>query len=545
MSPLRWVVCTFLVVVLLACSVSAAQGALGASNVLVLYNQASPDGLAIANYYAQAHPGVQLLGVSGLTTSEDISASDYLSVIRPQVASALSSSIDVIVTTKGMPLRITNSASGPSSYVDPFNIPRTVATGYWKQYSSLESELTRIDTISTLNQMGDNYYKSTAGKPQGFPNPCINPYYSASSRPSADFHYSTYYNSNSYNGTVYGGMRLTSRLDGYTVANVTASINRATNAYILPQISQVVVDDDNRDLNQDGVPDFNDLMAPLHDILTSKCVPQSYDTTTAFITSAASQVVGYVSHGVHSGLSSTYVTSQLQFSLGPGAVFETHESYNAYSFQQGGSTMGQGQIAQWLSVGGTVGVGNVEEPWNHPDNEANEDKIFKMLLDGKTWAEAAWSSIRQLSFVTTVVGDPLMTWKMLTPGDANKDGTVGSADLALLGANWGVTGQSGGALWGLGDFNGDGLVGSADLALLGANWGAVASWVSGGGSSSSGSGSSSSDGSAARIAAPPDTSLLPLRAIPEPSTFCLVIAGLAIVLAHGALGSRQRRHRAG
>jgi uncharacterized protein (TIGR03790 family) len=526
MGPLRWVACTLLVLVLFACSVDAVQGALGAANVLVLYNQASSEGAAIANYYAQAHPGVQLLGISGLTTSEDISASDYLSIIRPQVASALSSSTDVIVTTKGLPLRIANSSSGPSSYVDPFNVPRTVATGYWKQYSSLESELTRIDTIGTLNQMGDNYFKSTAGKPN-FPNPCINPYYTTSSRPSTDFHYATYYNGNSYNGVVYGGMRLTSRLDGYTVSDVTASIDRATQAYILPQISQVVVDDDNRDLNQDGVPDFTDQMAPLHDIVDARSMPHTYDNTTALVTTASSKVVGYVSHGVHSGLASDYIYSQLQFSLGPGAVFETHESYNAYSFQQGGSTMGQGQIAQWLSVGGTVAVGNVQEPWNHPDYEANEDKIFKMLLDGKTWAEAAWSSIRQLSYVTTVVGDPLMTWKMLTPGDANKDGTVGSADLAMLGANWGATGETGGAMWNLGDFNGDGVVGSADLALLGANWGTIASWVSGSGSSSS-----------AVAPLPANISFdssdpTSLRQIPEPSTFCLALAGLAAVLAYG------------
>jgi hypothetical protein len=40
--------------------------------------------------------------------------------------------------------------------------------------------------------------------------------------------------------------------------------------------------------------------------------------------------------------------------------------------------------------------------------------MFKMLLSGYTWAEAAWSSMQQLSYVNTVVGDPLMTWKRPT-----------------------------------------------------------------------------------------------------------------------------------
>ena len=105
----------------------------------------------------------------------------------------------------------------------------------------------------------------------------------------------------------------------------------------------------------------------------------------------AGPVIGYVSHGTNAGMPSNYISSQLQFTLGPGAVFETHESFNAYSFQQGGNTMGQGQVAQWLAAGGTVGVGNVQEPEAGTNYEPNEDKIFAMLLDGKTWAEAAWT----------------------------------------------------------------------------------------------------------------------------------------------------------
>lgn len=463
MSPLQKGVSILLTVMLSACSIEAARGAIGVSNVLVLYNQASPDGVAIANYYAQSHPGVQLLGLSGVTTNEDVSASDYLNTIRPQILPALTSSIDVIVTTKGLPLRIVNTATGPSSYTDPFNVSRSLPPGSWKQYSSLESELTRIDTIQTLNQMGDNNYTSAAGKPN-FPQPSSNPYFQSSSRVSADFHYATYYNSNSYNGKVYGGMRLSSRLDGYTVADVEASIDRAKHAVVLPQISQIVLDDD---------PNTNliDQMATLNDILTARNQPHIYDNTSSAVTTAVNQILGYVSHGTHAGLPADYVTSQLQFKLAPGAVFETHESFNAYSFQPGGNTMGQGQLAQWLAIGGTAGVGNVQEPSAGPSYEPNEDKIFKMLLDGKTWAEAAWSSIRQLSYVNTVVGDPLMTWNQIIPGDINMDGSVDISDLAIMGANWNLTGPSGGAFWGEGDLNGDGIVDISDLSILGANWG--------------------------------------------------------------------------
>ncbi len=51
-----------------------------------------------------------------------------------------------------------------------------------------------------------------------------------------------------------------------------------------------------------------------------------------------------------------------------------------------------------------------------------------------------------------------------TPGDADRDATVGDDDLSLLLANWGV-----GTEWNEGDFNGDNDV-DDDLSLLLANW---------------------------------------------------------------------------
>ena len=100
-----------------------------AGNVLVLYNTASAAGIEIANYYAQVHPGVHLLGINGIDpNNEDITADAYLSTIRPQVMAALTSSIDVIVTTKGLPLRIqVTEAALPlgSTYVDGQGTTRT------------------------------------------------------------------------------------------------------------------------------------------------------------------------------------------------------------------------------------------------------------------------------------------------------------------------------------------------------------------------------------------------------------------------------------
>lgn len=50
-----------------------------------------------------------------------------------------------------------------------------------------------------------------------------------------------------------------------------------------------------------------------------------------------------------------------------------------------------------------------------------------------------------------------------TPGDANGDGVVNAADLALLLSNWGLGGNT--------DFNHDGVTDGQDMALLLSNWG--------------------------------------------------------------------------
>ena len=111
----------------------------------------------------------------------------------------------MIVTTKGLPLRIqVTEAALPlfSTYVDPQGVTRPIYA--WSTYSSLESELASVDTVSTWQMIGDqshiiaNHFTA-------------NPYYGSN----VSFDHDTF------------GTRLTSRLDGYTVADVTASINRA------------------------------------------------------------------------------------------------------------------------------------------------------------------------------------------------------------------------------------------------------------------------------------------------------------------------------
>ncbi len=435
--------------------------AVDASNVLVLYNSASTEGAQIANYYASVYPGVQLLAINGIGTSEYITADDYLNILRPQVLSALTPQRSVIATTKGLPLRIEVTQPPPTAtfpnlpkYTDPYGEEHSILN--WKPFSSLESELANIDTISSWEMMGDQSYTLEGHFVR-------NPYYNATN----PFSHEQY------------GTRLTARLDGYSVADVVGAIDRAQNAYVGPLSSpngarHFVVDND-------PTRPYDATMNRLIDnVLVPAGVALTYDDSSVFISTAPGPVIGYDSHGVHQASTpSNYITSGINFDLADGAVFTSLESFNAYSFNPGGYTGNQGQVAQWLAIGGTAGVGYVQEPTASWVTVSNEDLLFGSLLAGRTFAEAAWSANFQTSYVNTVIGDPLMTWRMLIHGDVNGDGVVDISDLAIMGANWSQATASGGYGWGIGDLNSDGVVDISDLAILGANWGATASWAAG------------------------------------------------------------------
>ena len=429
--------------------------ALDASNVLVIYNQASAEGAEIASYYAAARPGVSLLAIQNVPTGEVISASLYLSQIRQQVLGALNGNIDCIVTTKGLPLRIDN----------PYDSSLGVPSYQWSRFSSLESELARIDTISSRALMG-NQYMFWGGNPYAY-----NPYYQAMASGDGHFDQQAY------------GTRLAARLDGFSVADVKGAIDRAKQAMQGPPGYGLALDDH---------PNLTDLMGSLHNDLHDPNqppeiyqAPHQYENTTAHIAKdivledgKAGTAIGYVSHGVHAGVQERYIRDPsyvygLDFPLAPGAVFHTWESYNAYTFAGDNSVASpksQGLVAQWIARGGTAGAGNVEEPTSTSQaGVTNENLMFEALLSGLSWAEAAWLATYQLSTVNTVVGDPLMQWKQWIPGDANADGQVNLADFSIFKIHYGEQ-----VTWKEGDFNGDGVANLADMTILKANFGQTA-----------------------------------------------------------------------
>ena len=433
----------------LCCSVSAA---VDPSSTVVLYNMNSPDGIEIANYYAQVHPGVRLLGLQNVSLNEEVTEEHYLEVIRPQVLAGIDAGTDVIVTTKGLPLRIVNTTANPGTYPgwrgDIYGM--TIPNDWWRPYSSLESELTRIDRIESPEQMGDQSFLLS---PSAFPfdtyHHAANPYYNRRTAfDRAD--------------PANEGIRLTARLDGFTVSNVLASIDRAQQSYLTPGPQLIVVDDDPEApaAKADHMPTL------VNGVLIPAGQNYIYDTSTVNITTAPRDVIGYVSHGSFAA-GAEYI-DRLDFELSPGAVFHSWESFNAASFTEGNNRHGQGLVGEWLAKGGTAALGHVQEPKATQTSVANEDILFDMLLQGYTFAEAAWSATAQLSFVNTVIGDPLMTFRQWVPGDTNLDGIVNIIDLNNILANLNTPSDA----YNIrdGELTGDGFVGLRDLLLVLDHW---------------------------------------------------------------------------
>src|SRR5262249_43920822 len=132
-----------------------------------------------------------------------------------------------------------------------------------------------------------------------------------------------------------GDIRLAARLDGYDVAAVKASIDRAQRVFVVPGTSTIVADDD----PTAGIDQMVEVVPGGPGLGLVEAVRQAgyrteYENTDAAIL-AVDNVAGYVSHGVNDGsggLEAGYLAGQLQLGLQRGAVFLTHESWNAASF---------------------------------------------------------------------------------------------------------------------------------------------------------------------------------------------------------------------
>lgn len=325
--------------------------------MLVIINNASPISDSIGTYFAQQRnvPANNIARIN-VPTAEEITGTQF-DDLRAQVEQYITSrnlthSLNYLVTTKGMPLKVTRATAN--------------------ECSSVESELTLI--------LG-RYASYIGGNGRA-----ISPYYDHRD----NFSHET------------TDIYLVTRLDGYTYQDVKRLIDRsATTATSLPSNGTVVLDQD--PAWNSSAPYLNTNMTTAATALQGRGVNTLLETSSLYQTHQ-SNVLGYVSWGSNDHYQSSYTTNGKPHNTYlPGAIAETYVSTSARSFANP-PAYGQSLIADLIAEGITGVKGYVYEPYSSA--MANVSILFSMFADGYTLAECYYSSSCYLSWMDVVIGDP-------------------------------------------------------------------------------------------------------------------------------------------
>ncbi len=508
---------------------SAADAQLTAREVLVVYDSRIPESRDVAEYYAGSAkvPGGAggLSGVRPLVNVVDLStlpvtgggvagvfpaagtidyptfASRFRDPLRAHLWNTqLARRVRCIVLTKGIPHRIQSLDTANLNLGDnPGSINSYISAGRLGNlnYTAVDSELTLLMQTLNAGEAGLNADSRADGL-------IANPFFrSATSIRGYDTRFISSAKTfvlpgGGNNGFLWlnqtnpalqstltaGDIYLVARLDGNTVADVRAMIDRAQNLNFPVSTARLVFDSDGRTFDGTGGfppldvgPDYALSVAALQAdgrFPNANIVNDALGTFANFfagpLVSFATQPGGppmilqqpvllLASFGAnHGGVDATtarttYATS---FNYLPGAIFNSIESYNGRSFNGigGNPFVAQQQIADALAAGATFAIGNVWEPFSLsvPDNE---QLVNTFLLGNMTWVEAAYAALPALSWQQIVVGDPLATprrdredltgdgrvniddlyaWQA-SPVDLNNSGVADGDDLLLLEAS--------------------------------------------------------------------------------------------------------------
>lgn len=421
--------------------------------VLVLFNSQGPDtndsgnsdSQDVFDHYRMRRPNVLGFDFNDSTLHPgNISYSDYRSKIRDPLRSFLATNhleqqTVVFTLTRGLPHRIQDSDSpmigdSPGGATNEFLSDDVT-------YASVDSELPLLWHSLDTNETGGAMDSHSD-------NVIYNPYHGKFSAITS-FDRSDITSARAFQrlhgthdawrmkdivlggrNTDAGNVYLTARLDGNSVKDVREMIDRGFYVSYNSLDDTIVIDE-----NAMGILDNEKLFLGNLGYLgddyddTEKLLSQTYSSIefnqgNEFLIGSGpgftgaptvntqvvhDNVAAFISYGGnHESVSNEGFLDTFSGQLVAGAIMNTLESYNGKSFGGQDGFFDQGQLSQWIAIGGTFGIGNVWEPFafSLPDNEALLDSF---LLRGRTWVEAAWSSIPWLSWQQTVLGDPLAT----------------------------------------------------------------------------------------------------------------------------------------
>lgn len=498
-----------------------ASAQLRADQVLVVYDSRRSSERDVAEFYAGsakvpggsgAEPGVHpLVHVFNLQTSGvaaagpgNISYADFITLVRDPIRAHLQSEglareVRCIVLTKGVPHRIEDSDNAlvgdqPSNMFTEFLMGDA-------NCASVDNELALLWQDLGENEAGlrgDSFSDGLILNPYRHATAPIGFYSNANTQVAKPFEvYGTslgrYWHVPDTVPTEQrltpGDMYMVVRLDGNTVEDVRAMVNRAqgliydvsSSAFVFDEADSNGIADPgaNSELdNQTGPTRVEDDFETARDVLLAD---GRFDPVRVYYDALAGTDNWIVGPNVDYGGEGLLVTDSLimlshygsnhlsapngagvsandtfadSFNYLPGAIFNTIESYNARAFGPLGTRFNQEQVADFMAAGGTFGIGHCWEPFANTVTDS-APLVRNFILGRMTWAEAAYTAIPALSWHYIVVGDPLArahrssedidsngrvdiddlyAWHQ-NPVDINRDGNADVTDKDLIEAS--------------------------------------------------------------------------------------------------------------
>ena len=330
-------------------------------NVLLVVNQASPISKSIAEYYAaRRHVSSTNICRIDVTPDEEISRDVYQSRIADPIAAFLRAhhqeeKILYIVTTSGIPLRVRGHGA------------------------ALLSEIASVDSELAL------LYSDMHGHPHSAPSGVPNPFFGKINAPFRHPDFPIY---------------LVTRLTGYDLTDVKGIIDRALEAHNRGMFVIDLRGSDSTGGNKWLLQAAAQL--PKNRVILDQSASVLYNQT---------DVIAYASWGSNDP---DRKQRHLGFHWLPGAIATEYVSTNARTFARppdnwafpapfGGSS--QDLAADYIHDGATGASGHVFEPYLQ--FTPRPDIVLPAYYRGLNLAESFYLSIRSLSWMNIVIGDPL------------------------------------------------------------------------------------------------------------------------------------------
>lgn len=397
--------------------------------LLIVYNSDIPEDLALANYYGSAETGRGIdpayrIGLPlGTEFGQAISRENYGGYIRDPIIAFLDShpeiesNVKYLLLMKGIPHQI-------QGYED-----LDASDGIETTCSSVDSELCTLYSGGVEDGPGYYPYVGYLWNGVNYMQPPSDPLTLFES--SSDF-VPHHFKASAESGGTCDIDYLVGRLSAYTYEEARALVDRSL-AADTSGTGWTIFDSSNALIGSTPMNFYDTMVDPVYpygtddkdsgyELLFNAGFNVFADVTTDQITAAylglpegaADNVIAYCSWGQHAGMSPTYILDDLGFTYRPGACFMSYESFNGTDFDDtdGIQRRGQGQVADFLRMGGTVGIGNAWEPF---DRGIGDERwaYDRYLHHGDRWIEAAYKGMRTLSWQAVVVGDPLC--RVVTP----------------------------------------------------------------------------------------------------------------------------------